>query len=69
MAVGVLFPDEKLVVEILVYEQQNGTWKTIKKYNAVSGDGAGRNTWVKLRDGHTADLCWMFDVAIAAGAV
>jgi hypothetical protein len=59
----------RAVAEILRYEQQHGTWETIKRYSAVTGQIPGRNVWVKLRDGKTADLCWAFDVAVAAGHV
>jgi hypothetical protein len=59
----------RTVAEILRYEQRHGTWETIKRYSAVTGQIPGRNVWVQLRDGHIADLCWAFDVAVAAGHV
>lgn len=59
----------RAVASILRYEDNNGTWKTITNYNAFTGDIPGRNIWVQLKDGTTADLCWMFDVALVAGGV
>lgn len=59
----------RAVAEILRYEDENGTWATITNYNAITGDIPGRNVWVRLAEGGTADLCWMFDVAVMAGGV
>ncbi len=55
------------VREILAYEQEHGTWDTIQRYNVFTGSIPGRNVWVRTREGGVADLCWMFDVAYAAG--
>lgn len=54
------------VAEILRYEELNGTWAMIKRYNAISGSIPGRNVWVQLFEGGVADLCWVFDVAYLA---
>lgn len=59
----------RAVAGILSYEDRNGTWATITNYNAITGDIPGRNVWVRTTDGLTADLCWMFDVALVAGGV
>jgi hypothetical protein len=59
----------RAVAGILSYEDKNGTWATITNYNAITGDIPGRNVWVQTTDGLTADLCWMFDVALVAGGV
>ncbi len=59
----------RAVAGILRYEDENGTWNTITNYNAITGDIPGRNVWVRTTDGLTADLCWMFDVALVAGGV
>jgi len=59
----------RAVASILSYEDKNGTWATITNYNAITGDIPGRNVWVRTTDGLTADLCWMFDVALVAGGV
>ncbi len=59
----------RAVAAILRYEDDNGTWATITNYNAITGDIPGRNVWVRTTDGLTADLCWMFDVALVAGGV
>ena len=57
----------RAVREILAYEDRHGTWETIQHYNAITGDIPGRNVWVRTSEGNVADLCWMFDVAWAAG--
>ncbi|MBL4849383.1 MAG: DUF4157 domain-containing protein, partial [Planctomycetes bacterium] len=57
----------RAVREILAYEKENGTWETVKRYNAITGSIPGRNVWVRTSEGNVADLCWMFDVAWAAG--
>lgn len=57
----------RAIREILAYEQEHGTWKTIQRYNAITGSIPGRNVWVRTSEGGVADLCWMFDVAYAAG--
>lgn len=54
------------IAEILRYEEQNGTWAMIKRYNVLTGDIPGRNVWAKMHDGGVADLCWVFDVAYLA---
>jgi uncharacterized protein DUF4157/putative toxin of predicted polymorphic toxin system len=58
----------RAIREILAYEQEHGTWETIQRYNAITGSIPGRNVWVRTSEGGVADLCWMFDVAYAAGA-
>jgi hypothetical protein len=57
------------VAEILRYEQKHGTWDTIHRFSALTGEIPGRNVWVQLKDGNIADLCWAFDVALAASRV
>jgi len=57
----------RAVKEILAYEKEHGTWDTIQRYNAITGSIPGRNVWVRTSEGGVADLCWMFDVAYAAG--
>lgn len=57
----------RAIQEILAYEQEHGTWDTIQRYNAITGSIPGRNVWVRTSEGGVADLCWMFDVAYAAG--
>ncbi|MCC5905121.1 MAG: DUF4157 domain-containing protein [Balneolaceae bacterium] len=55
------------ICEVLNFEQDHGTWATIREFNALSGTIPGRGIEVLRSNGAQFDLNWALDVSYVAG--
>ena len=60
-------PVDPDVCRVLREEQRSGTWPTILKYNAITGEPPGQNIIAERSDGTNFDLNWALDVGWVAG--
>jgi len=58
---------DPIVCDVLQEEQRSGTWNTILRYNAITGNPPGRNIIAERSTGAHFDLNWALDVAWVAG--